>query len=379
MEPITNSSEKQEISLLDLDALHRPIMGEIEAACREVIGSGRFILGPNVGAFEEELSGYCRADYGVGVASGTDALHLCLRALEIGPGDEVITTPFTFCATADSILMAGATPVFADIDPLTFNLDPRAVEAAVTDSTRAIIPVHLYGRPADMDALRAIASRHDLALIEDNAQALGAWHNGRKTGSLGDAAAVSFFPSKNLGGFGDGGMVVTSDAGIAGRVRSLRAHGAVRKYFSTELGVNSRLDELQAAILRVKLPYLDEWNRKRRENARFYNELFASEDKVVAPAEADDGSHVFHQYTIRLPERDLVREALKSLGIATAVYYPEPLHLQPLFAGLGYREGTFPHAESACREVLSLPAGPELGEADVEIVAAAVIRTVRGL
>ncbi|MHB0914089.1 MAG: DegT/DnrJ/EryC1/StrS family aminotransferase [Thermoleophilia bacterium] len=365
--------ETKSIPLLDLGALHQPLRGELEAACREVIDSGHFILGPNVSALEREIADYCGAPAAVGVASGTDAIHLALRASGIGPGDEVITTPFTFCATADSVMLAGARPVFADIDPVSFNIDPAAVEAALTARTRAIIAVHLYGQPADMKALRAIADDNRLVLIEDNAQALGAKLDGSRTGSLGDLAAISFFPSKNLGCFGDGGMVVAADEESAQRLKSLRAHGTTRKYFSTELGLNSRLDEMQAAILRVKLPHLDGWNARRRENARLYSSILAGNEGIIVPEEAAGFGHIYHQYTVRVAGRDRVQQELRDAGIATAVYYPVPLHHQPLFAEAGFGEGSLPAAEKACAEVISLPVGPELAAADIERITAALI------
>lgn len=364
------------IPLLDLAALHLPLAEELEKACREVIASGRFILGPNVGMLEREIAEYCGVAAAVGVASGTDAIHLSLRAAGIGPGDEVITTPFTFCATADSILLAGARPVFADIEPGSYNLDPRAVAAVITSATKAIVAVHLYGQAADMTALRELAEKHELLLVEDNAQALGATRDGKKTGSLGDFAAISFFPSKNLGGFGDGGMVLTDDDTAAERVRSLRAHGTTRKYYSTELGLNSRLDELQAAVLRVKLPHLDTWNTKRRENAAIYESLLSGCAGVTTPAVSGGCDHVYHQYTVLVPERDRVQDELRRQGIATAVYYPVPLHLQPLFAQCGYGADDFPVTSRASSSVISLPVGPELGAAEIERVAAALIKAV---
>lgn len=363
------------IPLLDLEALHSPIAGELRDACEAVIASGDYILGPNVLELEREIADYCGAREAVGVASGTDAIHLALRAAGIGTGDEVITTAFTFCATADSILLTGARPVFADIDPSSFNIDPAAVEESVSGATKAIIAVHLYGLPADMEALRSIADSHDLYLIEDNAQALGSSRGGRMTGSLGDVAALSFFPSKNLGCFGDGGMVVTNDEGIAERVRVLRVHGASRKYYSTELGLNSRLDEIQAAFLRVKLPYLDHWNERRRENAGIYGSLLRGKTDIRLPVEPPDTKHAYHQYTIRVPDRDNVREHLSEAGIASAVYYPVPLNRQPLFAAYAGK-ANFQESERASAEVLSLPAGPELGELDITAIANSVIEAV---
>jgi dTDP-4-amino-4,6-dideoxygalactose transaminase len=364
------------IPLLDLDELHRPLKDDIEKACLDVIASGSFILGPNVSELEREIAAYCGVSHGIGVASGTDAIHLCMRALDIGPGDEVITSSFTFCATADSILLTGARPVFADIDPLTFNLDPQSVADAITPATKAILPVHLYGKAADMDSLRALAKEHGLFLVEDNAQALGAALGGIRTGALGDLAAISFFPSKNLGCCGDGGMVLTNSDATAARIRSLRAHGTSRKYYSTDLGLNSRLDEIQAAILRVKLPYLDAWNRARRDNATRYNDIFASNTDITVPGAGETASHVYNQYTLRVPRRDSVQDGLKQSRISSAVYYPVPLHLQPLFAGSRVSECDLPHTETACREVISIPVGPELRVEDLETITAAVFKSV---
>lgn len=346
-------------------------------ALGKVVGEGGFILGENVQSLEAETAAYCGAKYAVGVASGSDALYLALLACGVGPGDEVITTPFTFFATAGAVARAGATPVFVDIDPATWNIDPAAIEAKITARTRAVIPVHLYGCPADMDLILALAAKHGLRVIEDAAQALGAAYKGKKIGALGAAGCFSFFPTKNLGAFGDGGMVVTNDPEIAARVRLLRVHGAKPKYHHHVLGVNSRLDELQAAVLRVKLPHLDGWNERRREIAARYGHLL----QPVADAVGDDlrlptapayAYHVYHQYTLQTPRRDELRAFLQAHGVGTAVYYPLPLHLQPVFAPLGYREGDLPAAEAAAREVLSLPMFPELTDAEVQYVAATV-------
>ncbi|RJQ45372.1 MAG: DegT/DnrJ/EryC1/StrS family aminotransferase [Gaiellales bacterium] len=376
MEANAKKAENRQIPFLDLDALHEPLSEELEAAYRDVVSSGSFILGANVAALEEEIAAYCGTGHAVGVASGTDAIHLALRAYGVGPGDDVITSPFTFCATADSIMLAGARPLFADIDPHTFNIDPGAVESALTGRTRAVIAVNLYGQAADLQRLRALADRHDFLLIEDNAQALGATLGGKRTGSLGDAGAISFFPSKNLGCFGDGGMVITDDEAAAARLRSLRVHGAARKYYSEELGLNSRLDELQAAFLRVKLPHLDSWNLKRRENACLYDSLLAGHEGIVTPAVSDGSEHVYHQYTVRVRERERVREELAAAGVATAVYYPVPLHRQPLFDSALVPDAGLSEAEKATGEVLSLPIGPELSETQVERVAASLIEAV---
>lgn len=347
------------IPVLDL----RP---EIEAHWQEymdaiagVLRSGQFILGPNVEAFEREVAVYLGVKHAIGVNSGTDALVIALRALGIGPGDEVITTPFTFFATAEAISMVGATPVFVDIDPRTFNIDPTLIEPAITERTKAIVPVHLYGQAADMDPILALARRYHLIVIEDTAQAFGGEYKGRKLGTLGDAGAFSFFPSKNLGGFGDGGLIATNDDDVARLTRMLRAHGSREKYRNEMLGYNSRLDELQAAILRVKLTHVDAWNEERRRRAHLYTELLADSDVLVTPHEAEYGVHVYHQYTLRVPngKRDQVQARLRERGIATAIYYPIPLHRLPPYVGQGL---ALPAAERAAREVLSLPLWPRI-------------------
>ena len=334
---------------------------EITAAIHDVLRSGQFILGPQVEAFEREVAEYLGVKHAVGVNSGTDALVIALRALGVGPGDEVITTPFTFFATAEAISMVGATPVFVDIDPDTFNIDPALIEPAITRRTKAILPVHLYGQAADMDPILALARCYNLKVVEDVAQAFGGEYKGRKLGTLGDAGAFSFFPSKNLGGFGDGGLIATNDDEVAERARMLRVHGSRRKYHNEMLGYNSRLDELQAAVLRVKLRYVGQWNMERRARARKYTELLTGGYAVKPPVEAQYGKHVYHQYTIRLPQskRDSVRRALQEQGIATAVFYPVPVHCLPPYRG-HYPE--LPNAERAAREVLSLPLWPEMDD-----------------
>ena len=314
----------------------------------------------------------------MGVNSGTDALHLALRALDIGPGDEVITTPFTFIATAEAIAMTGATPVFADIDPTTFNIDPQAVERVIGPRTKALLPVHLYGRPAPMRDIVALAERHRLLVIEDCAQALGAAVGGRQVGTFGDAAAFSFFPSKNLGACGDGGLVTTANPVVAERVRTLRAHGARVKYHHDEIGVNSRLDELQAAILRVKLPYIAQWNAARRRIAGRYNEVLAGHGGLTLPIERPGETWVYHQYTIRSLQRDRMRAELEAGGVGSMIYYPVPLHLQRVFA-LNSRQAALPHSEAAAAGVLSLPIFPEMTEPEITAVAAAVGRVLGGI
>jgi dTDP-4-amino-4,6-dideoxygalactose transaminase len=362
------------IPICDLTRQHHQLRPELERVFGEVLERGAFINGPNVGAFEEELASYLHAPHAVGLNSGTDALHLALRALDIGPGDEVITTPFTFVATTEAIAMVGATPVFADIDPETFAIDPAAVAAAITPRTRAVIPVHLYGLPAPMDRILAVAQQHHLAVIEDCAQSIGATIGGVATGTLGTIGALSFFPSKNLGACGDAGAVVTKDAGLAQRVRRLRAHGAAVKYYHGELGVNSRLDELQAAILRVKLRYLEDWIERRRTIAAWYTVALRRMGLATPSDSREHGvRHVYHQFTVRIAQdRERVARSMREAGVATMVYYPVPLHLQAVHANLGLREGAFPQAERAAREVLSLPMFPELRDTEIDRVVSAL-------
>jgi len=379
------------IPLCDLRQQYLLLQAEIDAAMQTVAAAGNYILGPNVKALEQEVAAFCDCRYGVGVANGTDALHLALRALDIGPGDEVITTPFTFIATTEAVGLVGATPVFVDIDPSTFNIDAGSIEAAITPRTKAILPVHLYGQPCDMDAIMEIARRRGLYVVEDCAQAIGATHRGRPAGSFGDAGCLSFFPSKNLGGFGDGGMVVSNNEKLAGRVEILRRHGGRVKYHHEELGLNSRLDELQAAILRVKLPHLRRWNQLRRERAYRYNEHLAGLTGVRLPQEltasgasvpgamaagARDAivSAVYHQYTVSVQDRDTVSRELSAAGIGNAVYYPVPLHLQEVHASQGWVRGDFPHAERAARHCLSLPMFPELTD-EQQVRVAECLRT----
>ncbi|MEO6912694.1 MAG: DegT/DnrJ/EryC1/StrS family aminotransferase [Candidatus Baltobacteraceae bacterium] len=346
------------IPILDLTEQYQTLKTEIDRAVLEVFQTAHFINGPNVKAFELEIAKYLGVAHAVGLNSGTDALHLALRALDIGPGDEVITTPFSFVATTEAIGIVGATPVFVDIDPQTYNIDPAQIEAAITPRTKAILPVHLYGAPAPMEQIMAIASRHKLAVVEDCAQAIGARINGKTVGTFGEFGCFSFFPSKNLGAYGDGGMLTTNQPELAARAISLRGHGGRVKYFHEELGVNSRLDEVQAAILRVKLPYLEDWIEARLRHAREYSRRLAETYQV--PQDRLDERHVFHQYTLRVSERDAAQESLRQAGIQTMVYYPMPLHLQKVHANLGYLPGSLPHAEQAAREVLSLPMFPEL-------------------
>jgi len=336
-----------------------------------VADSGRYVLGEEVARLEAEIAAYCGARYAVGCASGSDALYLALRALGVGPGDRVLTSPFTFFATAGAISRAGARPVFADIDPATFNLDPAAAAAALERyaPVRALIPVHLYGGSADLDPICEIARIHGCAVIEDGAQAIGAEYKGRRVNSLGAAACLSFFPSKNLGALGDGGMVLTNDARLAETVRLLRVHGSRDTYRHELIGVNSRLDELQAALLRVKLKRLDDWTERRQRHAELYRRLLG-ELPIVLPEPAPYQSrHVFHQFVIRTRERDRLRAYLAEHGVGTQVYYPIPLHLQPCYRDLGYREGELPESERAAREVLALPIHPALRRDQIERVA----------
>jgi dTDP-4-amino-4,6-dideoxygalactose transaminase len=357
------------IPILDLVQQYRSLKPEIDDAVAGVLQNGCFIMGPNVSAFEEEVAGYLGAPHAIALNSGTDALHLSLRALNIGPGDEVITSPFTFVATTEAICIVGATPVFVDIDPATYNLDPALIEAAITPRTKAILPIHLYGNPADLEAIVSIAKRRALAVIEDCAQAIGAETNGRKVGTIGDIGCYSFFPTKNLGAYGDGGLLTTGDRKIADRVRGLRAHGGSRKYYHEELGINSRLDEIQAAILRVKLPHLPSWTAARRSIATRYSSALEGCPGVLAtPAEQEGRMHVYHQYTIRVSNRDSVRKRLADAGVQTMVYYPLPLHQQRLHASLKAAVQSFPHSERAAREVLSLPMYPELTSASQDEV-----------
>ena len=347
------------IPILDLSEQYAALRNEMLEAVDRVFTSGVLINGPNVKALEQEIAAYLGAGYGVGLNSGTDALHLALRALDIGPGDEVITTPFTFVATTEAIGIVGATPVFVDIDPATYNIDPERIEAAITPRTRAILPIHLYGAPAPMERIMDIARKHKLAVIEDCAQAIGAKIGDKFVGTFGEFGCFSFFPTKNLGAYGDGGMLTTNDASLADRARSLRAHGGRVKYHHEELGVNSRLDEVQAAILRVKLPHLESWIERRRAAASRYSQELDSAG-VTTPRDFPGVRHVFHQYTVRVRERDRVQAALRDRGVQTMIYYPVPLHLQKVHAHLGQAGGAYPHSEEAALEVLSLPMFPEL-------------------
>lgn len=363
------------IPFLDLRAEYRALREELEEAVHRVLESGQFVLGPELQALQEELARFCGTRFAWGVASGTDALRLALAALGVGPGHEVITTPFTFVATANTISRAGARPVFVDIRPDTLNLDPAHLEAAITTRTRAIVPVHLFGHPADMDPVLEIAGRCGIPVIEDAAQAIGARYGGRVVGSMGAVGCFSFYPTKNLSAYGDGGLVVTQDPDLAAVLDVLRNHGRQRGtlYYYDRVGFNSRLDELQAAILRVKLRHLPAWTERRRAIAALYNQLLA-QAPVRLPVEREGVYHVYHQYTIRAPKRDALAEALAREGIATMIYYPLPLHLQALYQGLGLAKGALPEAERAAQEVLSLPLYPQMTDQQVVQVARAVCR-----
>jgi dTDP-4-amino-4,6-dideoxygalactose transaminase len=354
------------IPILDLSVQHQRIASEIEAAVARVLNSQQFILGPEVRELEREIAPYCQCAEAVGCASGSDALLLALMACGIGPGDEVITTPFSFFATVGSIVRMGAKAVFVDIDEATFNIDANRIESAITDRTKAIMPVHLFGQCAEMDRINELAGPLKIAVIEDAAQAIGAEYRGRRAGSLGTVACFSFYPSKNLGGAGDGGLLTTNDVEMAETLRTLRAHGARKKYYHDRVGINSRLDSLQAAILRVKFRYLDQWAQARRENAQRYRELFrdaglVSSGSVRLPSEPAAANHVYNQFVIRARDRDKLRAYVAERGVGTEIYYPVPLHMQVCFRDLGYQPGDFPESERAAEQALAIPVYPELG------------------
>ncbi|MDA1354157.1 MAG: DegT/DnrJ/EryC1/StrS family aminotransferase [bacterium] len=359
------------VPLLDLQAQYEPIKDDVLAAVTEVLDSKRFIGGPKVEELEAEINAYSGTKTAIGVSSGTDALVVALMALEVGPGDEVITTPFTFFATVGSIVRVGATPVFVDIDPTTYNIDPNQIEAKITSKTKAIIPVHLFGQMADMDPIVAIAKKHNLYIIEDAAQSIGSTYksddgNHYKAGALGDVGTFSFFPSKNLGCAGDGGMVVSNNVEIGEKIRLFRNHGAAQKYYHDFVGGNFRLDPLQAAILSVKLPYLEGQHHARRANAAYYNEKLSG--VVEIPKILDKCDTIYNQYTIRSENRDAIAEALNKANVGNAIYYPVPLHLQNCFAELGYKVGDMPHSELAAKQVLSIPIYSELNHAQQDYV-----------
>ncbi|MCI1279234.1 MAG: DegT/DnrJ/EryC1/StrS family aminotransferase [Nitrospira sp.] len=371
------------VPLLDLKAQHEPIRKDLLAAMERVLDQNNFILGREVSELEEKVAAYSGTRYAIGVSSGTDALVAALMALDLKPGDEVITTPLSFFATVGAIVRVGATPVFVDIDPITYNLDARQIAAAVTPRTKAIIPVHLYGQCADMTPILQVALAHNLAVVEDAAQAIGAeYGDGRRAGSMGTMGCFSFFPSKNLGGLGDGGMIVTNDEHLAERLRVLRVQGGKPKYYHRILGGNFRLDTIQAAVLNVKLPYLDRWTALRQHHADLYESLFRSLNvesefgirlpQAVYKQQGVRHYHIYNQFVIGVPKRDALRDYLKAKGIGTEIYYPVPLHRQECLQSLGYKEGDYPEAERACRELVALPIYPELHEDQQHYVAQTV-------
>lgn len=367
------------IQMLDLSEQYQSMKEKIILKLDEVMSSSQFILGKNVKQLEEDVAKYSHCEHGIGVGNGSDAIHIALQAKGIGEGDEVITTAFTFFATGGAVVRAGATPVYVDIEPITFNIDPAKIEAAITVRTKAIIPVHLYGQMADMKAIREIADKYNLIIIEDAAQAIGAKNQGKSVGELGTAATYSFFPTKNLGAYGDAGMIVTDDVELAENARVIRVHGSKPKYYHHVLGYNSRLDELQAAILNVKFPYLDKWSEARRERAAYYTEKInvKLKDIIKTPNEVEGNYHVFHQYTLRVPNRDELQSFLREQGIATMIYYPTALHLQPVFKDLGYQEGDLPETEKATKEALSLPMYPELKQEELDFVIEKIVEFYR--
>lgn len=377
-----NAGSDRPVPFIDLVPQFQSMSAEVMAAVERVFAEQKFIMGDEVAALEEEIAAYCDSRFAIGCNSGTDALIIALQALDIGEGDEVITTPFSFFATASSICRAGATPVFVDIDPETYNLDVDAVEAAITPHTKAIMPVHLFGQCCDMEPLWRLCQKYKLQIVEDACQAIGAEYQGRRTGVLGNVACFSFFPTKNLGGAGDGGMMTTDDPELVAKLRRLRVHGDIGQYEHLDLGMNSRLDALQAAVLRVKLKQLENWTAARQANARRYAEMFEEGgilDTISLPSVRPQGRHVFNQYCVRIEggRRDHVMQQLRAAKIGCAVYYPKPLHLQTCFKYLGYELGQFPEAERASKEILALPSYPELPIADQERVVDNMIRICR--
>jgi dTDP-4-amino-4,6-dideoxygalactose transaminase len=375
-----SSSTTTPVPLLDLQAQYRPLREELLAAVTRVCDSQRFILGPEVEELERELESFIGVSHAVTMSSGTDAILATLMALGVGPGDEVITPTYSFFATAGCVARLGATPTLVDIDPATCNVDPEAVRAAITPRTKAIIPVHLYGQMADMRALLEIATERDIPVIEDACQAIGATQAGHQAGTLGRAGCFSFFPSKNLGAFGDAGLVTTNDAALAHELRLLRNHGAEPKYFHKRIGGNFRLDAIQAAVLRVKLPHLDAWSDARRANARRYDALFHGAgltDRIGLPTESAGYRHIYNQYVVRVDNRDRVRQMLTGRGIGTEIYYPVPFHLQECFASLGHTRGDFPHAEAAADTTIALPIYGELTEPQQRAVVDALAEATR--
>lgn len=361
------------IPILDLKAQYATIKDEVTRAISEVCESQAFALGPAVAEFEKNIAAYCDCKHAIGVSSGTDALLVSLMALGVEPGDEVITTPFSFFATAGCIVRLGAKPVFVDVDPNFYNIFPAGIEEKITKKTQAVIPVHLFGQIAPMKAITETASQHDIAVVEDAAQAIGASRDGTLAGNFGDCGCFSFYPTKNLGGFGDGGLVTTNSDSLADEIRTLRDHGQKPRYFYKVIGGNFRLDGIQGAVLNVKLKYLDDWNQKRKRNAALYDSLFAG-SPVRTPAIDKGNVSIYHQYTVTVPERDKLQKYLADNEIGSAVFYPKPLHLQDCFKELGYKEGDMPVAEKLCKEVLSLPVYPELMKDEIELVAGTVLK-----
>jgi dTDP-4-amino-4,6-dideoxygalactose transaminase len=370
--PRSDHTDMEHVPYLDLQTQYDALRGEVLRALQEICESTRFAQGPATADFETKFAEYCGVPHCVGLNSGTSALHLALRCLDIGPGDEVVTVAMTFIATAWAISYVGATPVFVDIDPARRTMCPAKLERAITPRTKAIIPVHLYGMPAEMDRIKAIAERHGLPVIEDAAQAHGAKYRGKRVGQFGKIACFSFYPSKNLGAYGEGGTLVTNDSSIAQRARSLRDHAQSQKYLHDEIGYNYRMDSFQAAVLSIKLKHLDDWNRARIEHARYYTELL-KQSSYKLPADISDSECVWHCYVIESPERDHVRSALQDAGIQTAVHYPVPVHLQKPYAHLGYQSGDLPVTETLCERCLSLPIYPELSKEKISRVACVLI------
>ncbi len=357
------------MKFLDLGAQYQSLKNEIDKAIRSTIASSCFIMGAAVAELEEKIAEYCGTKYAIGLNSGSDALLASIKALDIGPNDEVVVPSYTYIASVETVLLAGAKPVLVDIDPATFNIDPDCVESAITQKTKAMMPVHLYGQPADMDPLIAIAKKHNLRIIEDTTQSIGAEFNDKKVGSFGDTGCISFFPTKNLGAYGDGGMVVTNNQKTAEYIKAWRIHGQRKKYYTDFIGDSSRLDALQAAILLVKLKYLDKWSQKRQNNAELYNSLL-NHNAIVKPIVGPNRTHVFHQYTIRIKnKRDKLQQYLKERDIPTIVYYPISQHAQKAYHHLGYKPGSLPNSEQAAKEALSLPNYPEMPEEDIHTVA----------
>lgn len=365
------------IPIVDLKRQYKEISLEIENVIRDVILSSSFVLGKHVEKFEKELAEYMGCKYAIGVNSGTDALYLVLKAYGISDGDEVITSSLTFSATGEAIIRNGAKPVFVDIDPKTYNIDPNLIQEKITSKTKAILPVHLYGKPCNLEILKEIANKNNLILIEDNSQAIGAKYKKIKSGAWGNAGTISFYPSKNLGAYGDAGAILTNDENIANKVKMLRQHGCYEKYEHEEIGLNSRMDSIQAGILSVKIKYLDTWNNKRRIKSDVYDEYFSKIKGITIPLHDEDYYDVYHQYTIRVKNRDYIKEELEKLGIQTGIYYPKPLHLQKAYKFLGYSEGSLPETEKAVKEILSLPIYPELKDSEQDFIINSLIDLVQ--